>query len=399
MLKLAYVTAADAEIADTWLQRNLSEGGKPVLLAEAADLGFLEALAQRFGLQHFVLPGAPHWPEALSLRPLLARINDRGAEAAFLCAPVPFGMVFRSNEIVPSWVEHFGAVRVLHELGVRNFEFVAGDATHRAQIPYLVDNLIDRHKGQRAFIVGNGPSLRQTDMSLLKDEITFGSNRCFLGYEDWGYAFKYWGISDRLQIEMYQEEYEQGIDRDSIKFFPFEYLNFLRVTNACPIPVVSDLRFGSPTSLRFPYFAETPSTVFNAFTVTITLIQIAAMMGCNPIVLVGVDHSYPIARAKRRGQGEAAAINLTPLVPPEDLVRQSKLGWDFWEGNAATGATHFTNAYSSNKVFVPPRTAWAETAFEYCRLWGERYGVQIVNATIGTHLTSLRRVDFNSLWR
>lgn len=398
MLTLAYVAASDLDLATAWVRRALQEGRRPVLVADAPDLPVLRALALRFGLEHAVLPPAPDHPAALSLRPLMARIAQDGAEAAFLCDPVPFAMVFRNNETVASWADRFPAVRVLHQMGVREFRFVGREAEYKIQIPWLLDSLVGRHKGQRGFVIGNGPSLRQTDMSKLKDEITFGSNRSFLGYEDWGYAFKYWGISDRLQIEMYREEYEEGIDRDSIKFFPFEYLPFFRVENACPIPVASEIFFGSPTPLRFPYFAERPSMVFMAFTVTITLIQIAAMMGCNPIILIGVDHSYPIARVKRRGQGEEAGLNPTALASPDELARKSKLGWDFWEGNAATGATHFTDKYTTNKVFVPPRTAWSETAYDYCRLWGERNGVEIVNATIGTHLESFPRVDYASLF-
>jgi hypothetical protein len=325
----------------------------------------------------------------------MLRIAEQGAEAVLLCEPVPFPMAFRDNEIGPTWADRFPAVRVLHAIGVRDYRFVGRGTEFKVRIPWLLDGLTGRHKGQRGFIIGNGPSLRQTDMAKLKDEITFGSNRCFLGYENWGYAFKYWGISDRLQIEMYREEYEEGVNREAIKFFPFEYLGFFRMENACPIPFASELFFGGPAPLRFPYFAERPSAVFMAFTVTITLIQIAAMMGCNPIILVGVDHSYPIARVKRRG--EEGGINPTALIPPEELSRRSRLGWDFWEGNAATGATHFSDKYTANKLFVPPRTAWSETAYDYCRLWGEHNGVEILNATVGTHLTSFPLVDFDTL--
>ncbi|MBO1081601.1 hypothetical protein [Roseomonas haemaphysalidis] len=398
MLTIAYVAASDLDLAAAWLARALADGRAPVLVADAADLPVLRALALRFGLEHHLLPGGPDWPEALALRPLMARVAEGPAEAVLLCDAVPFNMVFRNNEVVNSWADRFPAVRVLHQLGVQDFRFVGRDGEFKVRIPWLLDSLVGRHKGQRAFVIGNGPSLRNTDMSRMKDEITFGSNRSFLGYEDWGFAFKYWGISDRLQLEMYREEYEDNIDRDSIKFFPFEYLPFFRVENACPIPVASEIFFGQPAPLRFPYFAEKPSMVFMAFTVTITLIQIAAMMGCNPIVLVGIDHSYPIARVKRRGQGEGAAMNPTALAPPEELARKSKLGWDFWEGNAATGATHFTDKYTSNKVFVPPRTAWSEAAYDYCRLWGERNGVEIINATVGTHLQSFPKVDYKTLF-
>src|SRR5262249_39479466 len=34
----------------------------------------------------------------------------------------------------------------------------------------------DRHRGGRAFILGNGPSLNQQDLTPLKEEITFGTN-------------------------------------------------------------------------------------------------------------------------------------------------------------------------------------------------------------------------------
>ena len=36
------------------------------------------------------------------------------------------------------------------------------------------------HRGQRCFIVGNGPSLNQTDLSLLRGEYTFTTNRAYL---------------------------------------------------------------------------------------------------------------------------------------------------------------------------------------------------------------------------
>ena len=38
----------------------------------------------------------------------------------------------------------------------------------------------DIHKGKRAIIIGNGPSLKQTDLTKLKEEFTFGLNRIYL---------------------------------------------------------------------------------------------------------------------------------------------------------------------------------------------------------------------------
>lgn len=402
MLTLAYVHAADADIATGFFMRESLAGGaefasKTIVVAEHHSLPVGMALANRFDLGLYVLPPSPDHPDAVLLRPLLDDIAREGANAAILSESMPFQMVFRDGETTPAYNEQFDAIRILHALGVRQFRFVGRQAESVSTIPYLLDNFVGCHRGERAFVIGNGPSLRQIDMGKLKNEITFGSNRCFLGYEDWGFAFKYWGISDRLQIEMYKDEYEAGVDRESIKFFPFEYLDFLKVENACPCEIISDVAFGDDKWLRFPHFGETPRTLFMSFTVTITLIQIAALMGCNPIILVGVDHNYPIARIKRHGKDEAIQ-NPAMTAPISELSRRSRLGWDFWEGNAATGTTHFTDKYVTNKIFVPPRTPWAETVYDYSRLWGDYNGVEILNATPGSHLDSYRKIDFTKLF-
>ncbi len=47
--------------------------------------------------------------------------------------------------------------------------------------------LKDVHKGKRAFIVGNGPSLKQTDLSKLKNEVTFAMNCFYLAFPELGF--------------------------------------------------------------------------------------------------------------------------------------------------------------------------------------------------------------------
>src|SRR5512140_2492257 len=46
----------------------------------------------------------------------------------------------------------------------------------------------DKCKGQRAVIIGNGPSLNQTDLSKLRNEFTFGLNRIFLMFPRLGFS-------------------------------------------------------------------------------------------------------------------------------------------------------------------------------------------------------------------
>ena len=48
--------------------------------------------------------------------------------------------------------------------------------------------LKDSHRGERCFLIGNGPSLRSTDLSRLKGEFTFGFNRIFLAAAELGFV-------------------------------------------------------------------------------------------------------------------------------------------------------------------------------------------------------------------
>ena len=48
--------------------------------------------------------------------------------------------------------------------------------------------LKDTHRGQRCFIIGNGPSLKNTDLALLENEVTFGLNRIYLLFSKMGFC-------------------------------------------------------------------------------------------------------------------------------------------------------------------------------------------------------------------
>ncbi len=56
------------------------------------------------------------------------------------------------------------------------------------------------HSGQRCFILGNGPSLRQTDLHLLRKEFTFGLNRVYLLFPEIGFATTYLISINRLVL-------------------------------------------------------------------------------------------------------------------------------------------------------------------------------------------------------
>ena len=61
--------------------------------------------------------------------------------------------------------------------------------------------LKDIHQGERCFIIGNGPSLRQTDMSKLRGEFTLGMNRIYLMFPELGFQTSYLLSVNDLVVE------------------------------------------------------------------------------------------------------------------------------------------------------------------------------------------------------
>jgi len=54
---------------------------------------------------------------------------------------------------------------------------------------------------ETAFIIGSGPSLNEIDISLLKNLETFGMNRQYIAFEDWGFEPKYYCLIDSRLID------------------------------------------------------------------------------------------------------------------------------------------------------------------------------------------------------
>lgn len=70
----------------------------------------------------------------------------------------------------------------------------------------------NRHKGERCFLIANGPSLKPEDLELLKDEICFGCNKIYYLYDKTTWRPNYYCILDIDYIYRYQDEIFKNID-------------------------------------------------------------------------------------------------------------------------------------------------------------------------------------------
>ena len=216
------------------------------------------------------------------------------------------------------------------------------------------------HRGRRCFILGNGPSLRQTDLSRLRGEITFGTNRIYLMFESLGFATTYYAAVNTLVIEQCADE----IRRLSLpKFVTWRGRRWLKND---PQALFIDTDYTGPAE-----FAGAPTgRVFEGSTVTFLALQLAYYMGCDPVILVGVDHSFTT-------QGQP---NVTVVSEGDD-------------------PNHFAPGYFGKGFrWQLPDLEASEAAYLLAREAFAADGRSVLDATLGGKLTVFPKVDYMGLF-
>tara|TARA_A100001391_G_scaffold201935_1_gene190242 strand:- start:9992 stop:10699 length:708 start_codon:yes stop_codon:yes gene_type:complete len=70
-----------------------------------------------------------------------------------------------------------------------------------------------------AYIIGTGPSLKNVDMSLLKDKDTITFNRAYVAFEDWGFEPTYFLAIDGNDLRSVYKDINQLVTDSNIKKF------------------------------------------------------------------------------------------------------------------------------------------------------------------------------------
>ena len=229
--------------------------------------------------------------------------------------------------------------------------------------------LRNRYRGRRCFIIGNGPSLTQTDLTLLKNEITFGANRLYMLFDDIGFATTFYLVTDPNIVTHYHEDIDRVRSR-----------KFLRPYHRRFFPLSKDALYIRDQAIAAPCFAFQPARgLWTAGTVTYVALQLAHFMGFDTAILVGVDHSYKQGTSYRAG-----------VVPHGERLVLTAQGN---EGN------HFSPDYYQPGVpWVVPNPEHTELAYRMAKFAFERDGRQVLDATIGGRLQVFPKVAYRTMF-
>jgi hypothetical protein len=218
----------------------------------------------------------------------------------------------------------------------------------------------DRHRGERCFVVANGPSLGEMDLSPLVGEATFGMNRIYRLAEDGGFQPTYLACVD---IDSQLEQIHAELENVNIpKFLNWNARHLFDRKN--PSNHFLKLTFK-------PRFALDPTrTAWGGHSVTNVCLQLAYYFGFAEVILIGKDHSY-------REQGD----------PGEVRTSTGDEQNHFMPGYYARGATWRIPDYLGE-----------ELAYSMARAAFERDGRRIVDATVGGELDVFEKVDYGTLF-
>lgn len=232
-----------------------------------------------------------------------------------------------------------------------------------------IAKLKNKYNGKRCFLVGNGPSLKAEDLTLLHEhnEITFGFNRIYNIFEStpWRPTF-YISQDEKMLAGCIDTVSKMELTH---KFIPIQmdwYFN-LKVNNAVSFNIVPQV---SENPAEFLFSDDASQCLYNSSTGMYTAAQLAAYMGFKEIYFIGVDHHF---RTSMNSNGEIVVDN--------------------------TVKDYFTDKYNEDKkdLFIP-NTEKSTLTYVAMKNHCEKRNISVFNATRGGKLEVFERVDFYKLF-
>ncbi len=218
----------------------------------------------------------------------------------------------------------------------------------------------DRHRGERCFIIGNGPSLARMDLSPLQREVTFGTNRIYLIFPRIGFTTTYYLSVNTYVIEQCAREIEELEMPVFINWYARDRIRFKTNMMVVRDPYTKTLGFSKRPDRR----------IWEGSTVTYVAMQLAYYMGFRQAILIGVDHSFA-------DKGE-----------PHQIVTSS-------QGDR----NHFDpNYFGPGFRWQLPDLKGSEEAYQLAKEVFERDGREVVDATCNGKLQVFKKVDYDSLF-
>lgn len=233
----------------------------------------------------------------------------------------------------------------------------------------ILNSVHNKYLGERCFIIGNGPSLTSTDLDMLKNEITFGSNRIYKMFDKTNWRPNFFVMFDESVAKV--DGVIEGVNSFScdMKFVRREgYSSYKNIKS--PICYIHSKY--SRKYLDTPHFSDDlTKCIYTIATVTYSMIQLAVYMGFKEIYLLGMDnrYAYSITREGKIIRNEGVLSYFSEIGEKEPVPSSASATWEM------------------------------DVAYEYAESYSRKHDFRIYNATRGGFLETFERVDFDTLFK
>lgn len=231
-----------------------------------------------------------------------------------------------------------------------------------------IRSLKNSHRGERCFIIGNGPSLQISDLEALKGEYCFGMNRIYELFDKTSWRPQCYSIVD---IYMIQRDIQkiQNMDvsvvlADITAKKRIDSDSNVHLINVCDPFTIE--KYSEKTVRKIGFSDKADICLHQGYTVTYICVQLAVYMGFTEIYLIGMDHSFS------RSVGTDGKVVVNTAVKNH-----------FYSGGDSVDVCQFTSG--------------VDYAYALARKECEKRGITIKNATRGGFLEIFERVNLDEL--
>lgn len=211
------------------------------------------------------------------------------------------------------------------------------------------------HQGKRCFIIATGPSLKISDVEMLKDEFTIGVNTIFNIYDRIDWRPTYYVMTDPLLHKSLNREKKLKFDDYAERYCILNALckkysegNKIIFVNNCWL----DHCYHYGKSKKFKYNPNLLFGVYDCYSVTHEAIIYAIYMGFSEIYLLGVDNDY---LGKRQHFAETVGENTLSIEQAIKNQRSNNWGYEFIKKIADSQKVKIFNATRGGALEIFPR--------------------------------------------
>ena len=236
-------------------------------------------------------------------------------------------------------------------------------STHpwRREVNARLRPLHNIYQGKRCFIIGNGPSLKNTDMRKLRGEYTFGMNRIYLMFPELGFETSFFVSINDLVIGAVRCGYPK-VEHSKVHRLARAPMAAAGREDVLPAyvlhrPQIRHRHHQAPVGRRHGHLRGPCRWLIT--------------LGFSKVILIGVDHSFA-----HQGQTQHQ-----PWFPRGD------------------DPNHFNPAYFGKGFrWQLPDLDTSEVGYAMARQAYEADGRRVLDATVGGKLTIFPKVEYDSLF-